>query len=97
MTTAELNKLMLTLSNMEESQLRHLNDGIIAELKQRAELSAPKAQQVGQEPAVPECVERIRTLLPRFEAGVDWTGEDAAELADAAYDAAELLTTRPAR
>ncbi len=55
-----------------------------------------KAQQVGQEPAVPECVERIRTLLPRFEAGVNWTGEDAAELAEAAYDAAELLTTKPA-
>lgn len=35
MTTAELNKLMLTLHHMEESQLRHLNDGIIAELKQR--------------------------------------------------------------
>lgn len=35
MTTAELNKLMLTLRHMEESQLRHLNDGIIAELKQR--------------------------------------------------------------
>ena len=61
-----------------------------------AELSALKAQQVGQEPAVPECVERIRTLLPRFEAGVNWTGEDAAELAEAAYDAAELLTTKPA-
>lgn len=55
-----------------------------------------KAQQVGQEPAVPECVERIRTLLPRFEAGVNWTGEDAVELAEAAYDAAELLTTKPA-
>ena len=64
--------------------------------KLRAELSALKAQQVGQEPAVPECVERIRTLLPRFEAGVNWTGEDAAELAEAAYDAAELLTTKPA-
>ena len=47
-------------------------------------------------PVVPECVERIRTLLPRFEAGVNWTGEDAAELAEAAYDAAELLTTQPA-
>lgn len=61
-----------------------------------AALTALKAQQVGQEPAVPECVERIRTLLPRFEAGVNWTGEDAAELAEAAYDAAELLTTKPA-
>ncbi len=49
-----------------------------------------------QSAAVPECVERIRTLLPRFEAGVNWTGEDAAELAEAAYDAAELLTTKPA-
>lgn len=67
-----------------------------SEMALRAELAALKAQQVGQEPAVPECVERIRTLLPRFEAGVNWTGEDAAELAEAAYDAAELLTTKPA-
>lgn len=65
-------------------------------LNDLAAFKALKAQQVGQEPAVPECVERIRTLLPRFEAGVNWTGEDAAELAEAAYDAAELLTTKPA-
>ena len=45
MTTAELNKLMLTLHHMEESQLRHLNDGIIAELKQR--LSEKRARAVG--------------------------------------------------
>lgn len=40
-TTAELNKLMLTLAHMEDSQLRHLNDGIIAELKQRMLAAAP--------------------------------------------------------
>lgn len=60
MTTAELNKLMLTLHHMEESQLRHLNDGIIAELKQLMAKNAAPAQR--QQVECQEC-ERLRSEI----------------------------------